>query len=146
MGFSYSRYGLCCDFCGKSKPQDNVKKIACPYGGCQAWACCKVCKAKKLHLQSSCGGTTHKDTCKKSKMEYDAKHKTKEDLINSGHFVRVSARQENDQVFVTFQGKDSSVVYSMPQKTYDSVPISQVATVGTYANIGYIRRIEELVQ
>lgn len=72
MGFSYSQFGLCCDFCGESKPEFNVKKIHCPYGYCQAWACCKNCKAKKLHLVCSIGSTTktHKEICKDAICKY----------------------------------------------------------------------------
>ena len=77
-------------------------------------------------------------------MEFDAKHKTKEDLIKSGYFVRTSAISEGTNVFVTFQGRYSKVVYSMPQRIYDSVPLLEVATVGTYVRIGYIQRIEEV--
>lgn len=146
MGFSYSSNGLCCDFCGKSNPLDNVKKIPCPYGWCQAWACCKSCHAKKLHLRSSSGGTVHKDTCKKLRQEYDAKHKTREELIKAKELVRKSATSQGDQVRVTFEGIDCNVVYLMSQKIYDSVPLDQVATVGTYTKIGYIQRLEEIAQ
>ncbi len=73
MGFSYTHLGLCCDFCNNSGPQQNVRKIACPYGWCQAWACCNVCKKAKKHLQSSCSreNKTHKESCKFFAMEYD---------------------------------------------------------------------------
>lgn len=66
MGFSYSHFGLCCDFCGNSKPEYNVKKLPCPYGYCQAWACCKFCHEKKKHLICSIGKTekTHLEVCK----------------------------------------------------------------------------------
>lgn len=40
MGFSYTYLGLCCDFCNNSGSKKNVKKIPCPYGFCQTWACC----------------------------------------------------------------------------------------------------------
>ena len=66
MGFSYSHFGLCCDFCGHSEPEYNVNKIPCPYGYCQAWACCKYCHEKKKHLVCSIGKTErrHSDICK----------------------------------------------------------------------------------
>lgn len=47
MGFSYNHLGLCCDFCSNAGPKGNVRKIACPYGYCQAWACCETCKKAK---------------------------------------------------------------------------------------------------
>lgn len=78
MGFSYSKFGLCCDFCGNSSPEFNVKKINCPYGFCQAWACCKNCQAKKLHLRSSCvknGELNHKDYCKHAVIKYNSEAK-----------------------------------------------------------------------
>ena len=64
MGFSYTHLGLCCDFCNNSGSQQNVRKISCPYGFCQAWACCNVCFEKKRHLQSSCNKKPHKESCK----------------------------------------------------------------------------------
>lgn len=71
MGFSTTinpftnREVLSCDFCGKSNWQLNgyasgkktwVKKIACPYGYCQAWATCNECHNKgKDKEYASCG-------------------------------------------------------------------------------------------
>ena len=137
MGFSYSQYGLCCDFCGKSKPQDNVKKIACPHGWCQAWACCKVCKSKKLHLQSSCGGTTHKDTCKQLAIEHQKKQDEKQALIESGYFLRVAALSHGKMCKVIFRGKDSQEkAFWMSNETYELIPIGQNATVETYERVG----------
>ena len=77
MGFSYNYLGLCCDFCSNAGPKGNVRKISCPYGYCQAWACCETCKKAKKHLMSSCGGTTHKESCKKASIEYDMKQYAK---------------------------------------------------------------------
>lgn len=73
MGFSYTHFGLCCDFCGHSEPEFNVKKIKCPYDFCQAWACCKNCYKKKLHLKASCTnrGLTHKEYCKHAVIKYN---------------------------------------------------------------------------
>lgn len=76
MGFSYGPFGLCCDFCDRDEPRINVKKITCPYGYCQAWACCIECKAKKLHLQSSCTPEkkTHKEVCKQWQEQFAIEH------------------------------------------------------------------------
>ncbi len=74
MGFSYSSYGLCCDFCNHDKSDRKyVVKISCPYGYCQAWACCDVCRAEKKHMQSSCrvDKLTHKEYCKKAALDFD---------------------------------------------------------------------------
>ncbi len=74
MGFSYGYFGLCCDFCGAQRnTREYVKKIECPYGYCQAWACCNVCRVKKLHMQSSCTNEekTHKEHCKILMIEHD---------------------------------------------------------------------------
>lgn len=76
MGFSYSAYGLCCDFCDHDKStRKYVRKIQCPYGFCQAWACCDVCRAEKKHMASSCTPEkkTHKEICKVRMIEYDIK-------------------------------------------------------------------------
>jgi hypothetical protein len=78
MGFSYSHLGLDCDFCSNSGPQQNVRKIACPYGYCQHWACCNICFKAKKHLMSSCANGTHKDTCKFLAIEFDKRQKEKE--------------------------------------------------------------------
>lgn len=65
MGFSYTSFGLCCDFCDNSGSKENVKKISCPYGWCQSWACCNVCYKQKKHLVSSSNSNqSHKDYCK----------------------------------------------------------------------------------
>lgn len=56
MSFSYSVHGLCCDFCDHDKStRKNIYKINCPYGWCQAWAVCDLCRRKGLHKNSSCG-------------------------------------------------------------------------------------------
>ncbi len=67
MGFSYSAFGLCCDFCDHDKSDRSyVRKIKCPFNWCQAWAICDQCKALKKHLLSSCSNEqkTHKEICK----------------------------------------------------------------------------------
>ena len=65
MGFSYTYLGLCCDFCSNSGSKQNVRKIQCPYGFCQAWACCNICFKLKKHLTSSCNpNKKHNDSCK----------------------------------------------------------------------------------
>ena len=74
MGFSYGYFGLCCDFCGAQRnTRKYVKKISCPYGYCQSWACCDICRAKKLHMQSSCTNEekSHKELCKVRMIEYE---------------------------------------------------------------------------
>lgn len=74
MGFSYTAYGLCCDFCNADKStRKYVKKLSCPYGYCQAWACCDECRAKKLHQMCSCNreNKTHKEFCKVAMIESD---------------------------------------------------------------------------
>jgi hypothetical protein len=74
MGFSYSAYGLCCDFCGADHTtRKYVKKIDCPYGFCQAWATCDQCRAAKKHMASSCTNEdkTHKELCKVRMIEYE---------------------------------------------------------------------------
>jgi len=74
MGFSYGYWGLCCDFCGfQRNTREYVKKIACPYGYCQAWACCDKCFAEKKHHYSSCSleKKTHKEHCKKAAIDFD---------------------------------------------------------------------------
>ena len=63
MGFSYCEGKLCCDFCHSF---GKTRKIACPYGWCQAWATCPDCKAKGKHKASSCSheGGSHDEICK----------------------------------------------------------------------------------
>jgi hypothetical protein len=136
MGFSYSSNGLCCDFCGKSEPKYNVKKIDCPYGWCQAWACCIECKAKKLHLSSSSGGTTHKETCKANSLEYQKKENEKQALIHAGYFLRVYALSHGKMVKVIFRNKDQVKAYWMTRETYGNIPLLLNATVETYERIG----------
>ena len=77
MGFSYNYLGLCCDFCDNAGPKGNVRKISCPYGYCQSWACCSECKAKKRHLQCSCNPKeiSHKDYCKYQSVILDIQEK-----------------------------------------------------------------------
>ena len=59
MGFCYGtnyrtgRQCLACDFC--SKADGTVKKIPCPYGWCQAWATCAICKKQGKHKYGSMG-------------------------------------------------------------------------------------------
>jgi len=85
MGFSYGYNGLCCDFCDKDDPQLNVKKIPCPYGFCQAWACCNKCFKQKKHLSASVGiiengklvTKSHKDHCKQASIDFDKKQSMK---------------------------------------------------------------------
>lgn len=73
------------------------------------------------------------------------KHQTKEEKIKSGDFVRVSATSEGNQVRVIFEGRyDSKTVYLMSEKIYNSIPLSQVATVGDFARKGFIQRISEV--
>lgn len=144
MGFSYSSNGLCCDFCGKSNPLDNVRKIRCPYGWCQAWACCKACKDKKLHLASSCGGTTHKETCKASSIEYQKKQDEKQALIEAGYFLRVSALSHGKMCKVIFRGKESQKAYWMTNDTYENIPLGLNATVETYERIGKLEQCKTL--
>ena len=84
MGFSYSAYGLCCDFCDHDKStRKYVKKIDCPYGYCQAWACCDVCRAKKLHKQCSCNPEkkTHMEFCKVAMIEFEVKKLNEKGII-----------------------------------------------------------------
>ena len=65
MGFSYTYLGLCCDFCSNSGSKQNVRKIQCPYGFCQSWACCNICFKLKKHLTSSSNpNKKHNDSCK----------------------------------------------------------------------------------
>lgn len=74
MGFSYSAYGLCCDFCEQDKStRKYVKKIECPYGYCQAWAVCDVCRTEKKHMACSCSAekTTHKKYCLPKSIEFE---------------------------------------------------------------------------
>lgn len=85
MGFSYSAYGLCCDFCDHDRMDNRkyVKKIPCPYNWCQAWACCDVCFGKKLHLQSSCTNekTPHKEICKELAAHPERSHMIVKDVV-----------------------------------------------------------------
>jgi hypothetical protein len=139
MGFSYSSFGLCCDFCGNSKPEYNVRKIACPYGWCQSWACCKNCKAKKLHLKSSSGGTTHKDTCKKSSIEYNKKDHERILLENSDQWVRYAAIGHGDKVKVLFKSIGTKeIAYWMHYKTYHTYPLGHDATLEDFKKFGKV--------
>lgn len=74
MGFSYGYWGLCCDFCGAQRnTRKYVKKLPCPYGWCQHWACCDICRLKKNHTVSSCSpeGFSHKQVCKPLMKKYE---------------------------------------------------------------------------
>lgn len=135
MGFVYSHNGLCCDFCGKDQ---QVSKIACPYGYCQAWACCPGCKAKKLHLLSSCTNQkkTHKEICKPLHLEFMKYEQQKQDLINSGKFLRIAAECFKDKVKVIFKGKDTEKTFLMSHKTYDSIPLGKNAIIEDYQVLG----------
>ena len=87
MGFSYGYWGLCCDFCGAQRnTRKYVKKLECPYGYCQAWACCDKCRAEKKHMQSSCTNEikTHKEECLPRMIEFEA-----EKLRDKGINVKV---------------------------------------------------------
>ena len=56
MGFSYSCFGLCCDFCDHDKStRKNIYKLKCPFGYCQDWAICDKCRKLGKHKFSSCG-------------------------------------------------------------------------------------------
>lgn len=83
MGFSYGYFGLVCDHCGAQRnTRKYVKKIECPYGYCQAWACCDVCRSKKLHMFSSCSleKKTHKEHCKPLAEAFDQEQKIKKEI------------------------------------------------------------------
>lgn len=83
MGFAYSAFGLCCDFCDHdSRDRKYVKKIECPYGYCQAWACCDVCRAEKKHMQCSCNPAkiTHKEYCLPKSIEYEVEQLNKKGI------------------------------------------------------------------
>lgn len=66
MGFSYTQYGLACDLCPAYLPSAKIKKVPCPFGYCQAWAACEVCRESGKTNQCSCTPekATHKQVCK----------------------------------------------------------------------------------
>ena len=128
MGFSYNYLGLCCDFCSNAGPKGNVRKIACPYGWCQAWACCTDCKAKKRHLQCSCGDGLHKDICKKLTQEDNKKKQEKQYLLNQGYYLRVAALEHGDIVKVVFQNNNGNEkACFMTSKNYQKMPLGKIA-------------------
>ena len=141
MGISYSQYGLCCDFCGKSEPKYNVRKIACPYGYCQAWACCIECKAKKLHLLSSCTNEkkTHKEYCKPLSLEWQKRENEKAILLESGKYLRIAALGHGDNVKVIFKNIGSKEIACwMHEKTYRSIPLGHNASIDDFKKIGQV--------
>ena len=143
MGFCYGPNGLCCDFCGVSG--HGTRKISCPYGFCQAWACCPGCKAKKLHLRSSCGGTTHKDTCKKSMQEYQKKIDEKNRILDTGSYLRVAALSHGDRTKVIFRNKDmNEKAYWMKNSTYDLIALATNATIEDYAKLENIQEAKSI--
>ena len=148
MGFVYSMDGLlCCDFCGNSKPEYNVKKIPCPYEFCQAWACCKNCKKKKLHLMASCTkeNKSHKDICKPRIEEYEKFQKEKIELLNKGFWIRIYAESidGSNMVKVGFRSKDmEEKIMIMENKTYNSIPITKNATIQDYEKFGKVSKFE----
>ena len=92
MGFSYTSLGLCCDFCSNSGSLYNVRKISCPYGYCQAWACCSTCFKAKKHLQSSCTPEkmSHRKYCKSQML------KLRETEENSNICATCGKRENNN--------------------------------------------------
>jgi hypothetical protein len=134
MGFTYTMFGLCCDFCGVSRTTDQVRKINCPYAYCQAWACCENCKQKKLHLRSSCEPEKlHKDYCKLEAEKVRQRENERQKLLHDGHFLRVAAQSQGDKVKVLFRNlqKEEIAVY-MTHAEYDRVPILANAKLEDY--------------
>lgn len=131
MGFSYSAFGLCCDFCGADKStRKYVKKISCPYGYCQAWACCEVCRAEKKHMASSCANGTHKETCKKLHEDFVKKEQEKQNILDSGAFVRSAALGHGDLVKVLFTNKEGEEKAAfMTVENYRKIELGVTATL-----------------
>jgi len=133
MGFSYSQYGLCCDFCGASGKIHQVRKINCPYAYCQAWACCASCKQKKLHLASSCANKPHKDYCKLEAEKTRQRENEKQKLLNDGLFLRVAALSHGDKVKVLFRNlKKEEIAVFMTHAEYDRIPLTANAKLEDY--------------
>jgi len=143
MGFVYSQYGLCCDFCGKSKPEFNVRKIACPYGYCQAWATCKLCFAEKKHLYASCKDMKHKEYCKYRTQESDREEQKRQSLLNAGYFLRSGALSHGDKVKVIFRNKEGvKKAFFMTHKAYDEIPLGTNATIEDYDMLSECQSLE----
>jgi len=134
MGYSYSQYGLCCDFCGASKTTDQVRKINCPYDYCQAWACCTHCKQKKLYLRSSCEPEKlHKDYCKLEAEKTRLRENERQKLLDDGHFLRIAALSHGDKVKVLFRNlKKEEIAVFMTHLEYDRIPILANAKLEDY--------------
>lgn len=137
MGFCYSAYGLCCDFCSADHTtRKYVRKLACPYGYCQSWACCDQCRALKKHMASSCTpeNKTHKEFCKKASQEHDKKEQQKQNILNEGYFIRCAALSHGvDKVKVIFRNKDDlEKAAFMTHAAYDKIPLGITAKLEDY--------------
>jgi hypothetical protein len=140
MGYSYSQYGLCCDFCGASRTTDQVRKINCPYSYCQAWACCASCKQKKLHLSSSCANKTHKDYCKLEAEKTRQRENERQKLLENGHFLRIAALSHGEKVKVIFRNlKKEEIAVFMTHAEYDRIPLLANAKLEDYQILYYAK-------
>jgi len=133
MGFSYGYYGLCCDFCGAQRDtRKYVKKLECPYGYCQAWACCDQCRAEKKHMQSSCtpARQTHKEFCKAAMIKHDKAEQEKQAILDAGHFIRIAALGHEDEVKVIFVNKEGTEKAAwMTTEEYRKYPLGVTKTL-----------------
>ena len=145
MGFCYGQFGLCCDFCSTDDPKLNVKKIPCPYGYCQAWACCKNCFAKKLHLASSCTNEhkSHKENCKLLSIKANNDQNSKQAILDAGYYIRIAALGHGNLVKVLFINNDGKEKACwMTGENYDQFKLGVTITLEEFKIISMAKNTD----
>ena len=131
MGFSYSMDGkLCCDYCGST----GARKYKCPHGWCPSWAACPECR--KAHAKDFAKEGHAK--CKIRHEEYMAEEQERKAIIDGGGAVRTCALSHGEKTKVIFQRSADRIAYYMDRKTYNAIPVMQIATPDDYRQFGPI--------
>ena len=129
MGFSYSNDGkLCCDYCGST----GARKYKCPHGYCPSWAACPGCR--KIHAKDFSAAAHAK--CKIRHEEFMAEEQNRKAIIDGGGMVRSAALAHGEKVKVIFRRANGRTAYFMDRKTYNAIPLMQIATPDDYRQFG----------
>jgi hypothetical protein len=132
MGFCYQGKKLVCDICGHA----GARKMKCPVGWCQAYACCPSaeCKAKLAkHRREVC-----QVKCREHSARFKAEREQEAKLLADGQAVRCAAMSQPDgSVLVLFRYADgSSVGKFMAPEVYHKHPMAVPRVIADYAAHG----------
>ena len=123
-----------CEFGFDNCSHTKCKAIKCPWGYCQRYYACPNCykQAKQAHKQKH--NKSNNDTCYIGSIEHKKKETEKQNILDSGAFVRCSAlAKEGNTIHVLFRNEeDETVGYFMSAEAYHSIPYGVNATIEDY--------------